>query len=125
MTPVEAPNPDEMVCVRCLEKNDRPDLDRLFWCEGCRAAARVRAGQWGWVVGIVLAALLSGWIWLVVQPSLLIGAWVGTVVASLWVGAKAAREVIYGAMRFQNAPAVEPPPTSNHPPDEERRVRFH
>lgn len=114
-----------MVCVRCLEKNDRPDLDRLLWCEGCRAAARVRAGKWGWVAGMVLAVLLSGWIWLVVQPTLLIGAWIGTVVAALWVGAKAAREVIYGTMRLRNAPAVEAVPASERPPEEERRVRFH
>ncbi len=124
MTPPEAPDPDETVCVRCLEKNERPDLDRLLWCEGCRAGARVRAGQWGWVAGMVLALLLSAWIWLVVQPNLLIGAWVGTVAASLWVGAKVAREVIYGAMRLQNAPAVEVVPASERPPEEERRVRF-
>ena len=125
MTPPEAPNLDEMVCARCLEKNDRPDLDRLLWCEGCRAVARVRAGNWGWVVGLFLAGLLSVWIWLVVQPTLLIGAWIGTVVAAFWVGSKAAREVIYGAIRIRNASAVEAVPASARPPEEERRVRFH
>ncbi len=124
MTAPEAPDPDEMVCARCLEKYDRPDLDRLLWCEGCRAAARATAGRWGWVAGLVIAFLLSGWLWLVVQPTLLIEAWIGTVVASLWVGAKAAREVIYGVMRLRNAPAVEALPASQHPPEEERRVRF-
>ncbi len=121
----EALDPDELVCAHCLEKNDRPDLDRLLWCQGCRVAARATAGKWGWVAGIVVAVLLSGWIWLVVQPTLLIEAWIGTVVASLWLGAKAAREVIYGAVRLQNAPAVEAASASEHPPEEERRVRFH
>lgn len=113
-----------MVCVRCLERKNRPDLDQLLWCEGCRAVARVRAGNRGWVAGMVLAGLLSLWIWLVVQPTLLIGAWIGTVVGALWVGSKVAREVIYGAMRIRNAPAVEAVPASEHSPDEERRVRF-
>jgi hypothetical protein len=85
----------------------------------------VRAGNWGWVVGMALAVLLSAWIWLVVQPTLLIGAWVGTVVAAFWVGSKAAREVIYGAMRMQNSPEVEVAPASEHSSEEERRVRFH
>ncbi len=120
-----ATDPDAMVCVRGLEKNDRPDLDRLLWCEGCRAAARVRAGNWGWVVGLFLAGFLSVWIWLVVQPTLLIGAWIGTVVAAFWVGSKAAREVIYGAIRIRNASEVEAVPASERPPEEERRVRFH
>lgn len=115
----------ELVCVRCLEKHDRPSLDRLLWCEGCRAAGRVRAGNWGWVVGLVLVVLLSGWIWLVVQPTLLIGAWIGTVVAAFWVGSKAAREVIYAAMRIRNAPAVEAVPASERSSEEEGRVRFH
>ena len=62
---------------------------------------------------------------MVVQPTLLIEAWIGTVVASLWVGARAAREVIYAAMRLRNAPTVEAVPASEPPPEEERRVRFH
>ncbi|GMR14278.1 MAG: hypothetical protein BMS9Abin29_2523 [Gemmatimonadota bacterium] len=86
--------------------------------------ARLRAGNWGWVVGMALTVLLSAWIWLVVQPTLLIGAWIGTVVAAFWVASKAAREVIYGAMRIQNAPAVEAGPASEPSLEEERRVRF-
>ena len=71
-----------------------------------------------------MAVFLSAWIWLAVQPTLLIGAWVGTVVAAFWIGAKAAREVIYGAMRIHNAPVADAPPPPDHPPEEERPVRF-
>ena len=125
MTPRATPDADETACVRCLRQEDKADLDRLLWCGDCRVTARAVAGRWGWVSGAAVAAFLSGWIWLVVQPDLLIGAWVGTVVASFWLGAKVAREVIYGALRLINAPTVEAVSHSEHPPEDERRVRFH
>ena len=124
MIPPSAPDLGEMACVRCLGQEDRSDLDRLLWCEECRATVRAKAGRWGWVAGLAVAAVLSGWIWLVVKPDLLVGAWVGTVVASFWLGAKVAREAIYGALRFRSTPLVEATPHSKHPPEDEQRVRF-
>jgi len=103
--------PDLTTCVRCLQKKDLEGMDRLLWCEECREAARKRAVLWGWAAGVVLAAMLASWIWLIVQPSdLVIGGWIATVVAALWVGARVAREIAYGVMRFNNQKAVEAVP---------------
>jgi hypothetical protein len=35
---------------------------------------------------------------------------VATVVAAIWISSKVAREIVYGAMRFRNARAVEAVP---------------
>lgn len=104
--------PEEVTCVRCLELRDVMELDRLLWCERCRRVARERAGWWGWIGGILFGAVLSLYIWLVIRPVLLIGGWVGTVLAATWLGQKVAREFAYGIMRVRNARAVEatPPP---------------
>ena len=100
-----------ITCVRCLEVLDYSDVDRLMWCEPCRDRARRRAGVWGWGTGLLMGTGLAIWIWLVVQPSdLVIGGWIATVVAALWIGAKVAREMAYGTMRFLNRRAVEAVP---------------
>lgn len=86
-------------------------MDRLLWCESCRESARQRSATWGWGIGLVLAVCLALWIWLYIQPSsLVIGGWIATVVASLWVGARVGREVAYGVFRFNNRKAVEAVP---------------
>jgi len=86
-------------------------MDRLLWCEDCRRAARQRAGRWGWGAGGLLALGLALWIWLYIQPSdLVIGGWIATVVAALFIGSRAAREIAYGVMRFSNRTAVEAVP---------------
>ncbi len=88
-------------------------MDRLLWCESCREAARQRSGIWGWGIGSVLAVVLALWIWFFIQPSnLVIGGWIATVVAALWVGARVAREIAYGVIRFTNRRAVEAVPPS-------------
>ena len=108
--------PDQTTCVRCLQKKDLEGIDRLLWCEDCRESARRRSAAWGWGAGAVLAAVLALWIWLHIQPSdLVIGGWIATVVAALWVGARVGREIAYGVMRFNNhkaAEAVPPGPDS-------------
>jgi len=64
-------------------------------------------------LGLLLAAVLALWIWLYIQPSnLVIGGWIATVVAALWVGARVAREIVYGVIRFTNRKAVEAVPPS-------------
>lgn len=103
--------PDEITCVRCLETKDQADLDRLLWCARCRALARNRASWLGWVGGILFAACVAAYIWFVIHPSdLVIGGWIGTLIAAAWIGSKVARELVYGFMRFRNAKAVEASP---------------
>jgi hypothetical protein len=59
----------------------------------------------------VVAGLLALWIWLFIKPSdLVIGGWIATVVAGLWVGARVSKEVAFGVIRFTNRKAVEAVP---------------
>lgn len=106
--------PDEVTCVRCLDVHDQMFLDRLLWCDGCRRKARERASWYGWLGGLGFGAVVAGYVWLVIEPTdLVIGGWLATLVAAVWIGQKVAREMVYGAMRFRNARAVEavPPAT--------------
>jgi len=107
--------PELATCVRCLEKKDVEEMDRLLWCQECRELARHRASIWGWWAGGVFAALLAIWIWLVIKPSdLIISGWVATVVAAFWISSRVAREVAYGIFRFNNRKAAEAvPPESD------------
>ncbi len=100
-----------VTCVRCLKVLDYSDVDRLMWCNDCRESAKARATWVGWLAGLVLGAGLALWIWTVVQPSdLVIGGWIATVVAAIWIGGKVAREIAYGVMRFRNVRAAEAVP---------------
>ena len=105
---------DEVTCVRCLDEHDVMDLDRLLWCDRCRHVARNRASWYGWLGGLLLGAGVALYIWIVMRPTdLVIGGWVATVVAAVWIGKKIAREIVYGAMRSRNVPATEAiPPTT-------------
>ena len=104
---------EEVTCVRCLQVRDTAEVDRLMWCETCRERARERAARRGWLAGAATATGLALWIWLVVRPSdLVVGGWIATVVAAAWLGAKVAREILYGADRFLNRRAVEASPPS-------------
>lgn len=111
--------PDEVTCVRCLEVLDQMLLDRLLWCDDCRRRARERAAWAGWLGGLVFGTGVAAYVWLIIEPSdLVIGGWVGTVVAAIWIGQKVAREIVYGAMRVRNARAVDavpPGPASGGP----------
>jgi hypothetical protein len=111
--------PERVTCVRCLEVIDQELLDRMLWCEACRRRARSRAAWQGWLGGIAFGVLVAGYVWLVVRPSdLVVGGWIATVVAAIWLGQKVAREIAYGAMRFKNARAIEAVPPSS-PPEED------
>jgi hypothetical protein len=106
--------PEQVTCVRCLEVKDVEDLDRLLWCDACRSRARNRATWWGWLVGAVIAACVAAYIWGVIHPSnLILGGWIATVVAALWLGAKVGREISYGVMRFRNSRATDAVPPSS------------
>jgi len=106
--------PDEVTCVRCLEVYDQVLLDRLLWCADCRFRARNRAAWWGWLAGCAFGLGVAAYIWYVIRPTdLVVGGWVATIVAAMWIGQKVAREIVYGAMRFLNARAIDAVPPSS------------
>ena len=99
---------EEVTCVRCQKVWDTVYVDRLLWCESCRAAAGARAARWGWAAGLGGGLGLAAWIWTVVEPSDLVpGGWIATVVAAVWIGSKVARELFYGVMRVRHRPASD------------------
>ncbi len=111
--------PDEVTCVRCLQLRDQVDLDRLLWCTRCRALARNRASWMGWLGGALFGGGVALYIWGVIQPTdLVVGGWIATVVAAVWIGSKVARELVYGVMRIRNVHAAEamPPDTAQEGP---------
>lgn len=106
--------PEEVTCVRCLEVYDQMHLDRMLWCDACRRRARDRAGWYGWAGGLAFGAACAAYVWFVIRPTdLVVGGWVATLVAAVWIGQKVAREMVYGTMRFRNARAVEAVPPAD------------
>ena len=100
---IRDPISDRMDCARCGESRDRSDVDRLLWCAGCRARARLVAARKARVAATVLAAGVAGYIWGVIRPTdVVIGGWIATVIATYWIGGKLAREVFYGIERSTN-----------------------
>lgn len=92
---------DAAACARCGEEKDVMELDRLLWCEACRFRARERAAWWGWGQGMALGAVVAGYVFLIVRPTdLVLGGWIATVVAAVWVGSRIGREVAYGVIRY-------------------------
>ena len=92
----------ELACSSCREPKQAAELDRLLWCERCIAEARAWANRVGWRCGGTLAAALAAWIFLIQRPSeIVIGGWIGAVVATLWLGARAGRELWFGFLRFR------------------------
>jgi hypothetical protein len=101
---------DQVACARCHELKDIADLDRLLWCDRCRGLARNQATRWGWLIGLVLAGGIALYIWLGIHGSrALIGGWVATVVAALWLASKVGREIAYGVIRYRDTKALEAP----------------
>jgi hypothetical protein len=105
--------PDEVTCVRCLVVQDQARLDRMLWCVDCRRRARERASWLGWLGGLAFGACVAAYVWFVIQPTdLVVGGWLATVAAAIWIGQKVARDLFYGIMRFRNARAVDAIPPS-------------
>lgn len=104
--------PEDVTCVRCLEVRAVRELDRLLWCEECRARARRRAEMRGWAAGAALTVFLAAYIWLGIRPdmSLIPEFWVATLVVALYLGSRVARELFYGYDRLRNRRAVEARP---------------
>lgn len=64
----------------------------------------------------MIGAGLAAYVWLVIKLSdLVIGGWIATGVAAVWIGSKVCRELAYGIMRFRNARAVEATPPGAPP----------
>tara|TARA_B100000953_G_scaffold138285_1_gene114541 strand:+ start:115 stop:456 length:342 start_codon:yes stop_codon:yes gene_type:complete len=96
---------DEAPCSRCGYVTDRSDLDRMLWCRECIDTGRSWAKARSWLVGVCIGLVLALWIWIVVEPSsMLIGGWVGTVLAAIYVSARVTREILYGAIRMKTSP---------------------
>ena len=92
----------EATCLLCLETKPREDLDRLLWCDACKEAIQARAARRSWYVGLAVALVLALWIWLYIQPSLLIGGWIGVVLSAFYLSARVAREVLYTVARMRS-----------------------
>ena len=94
-----------LACARCGRTCRARALDRLLWCEGCIARAKARAKRVGWMCGVVVAAGLGAWIHFVQKPSAaLLGGWIGIVLAALWLCARAGTELWYGVLRIRHRP---------------------
>ena len=108
---------DEVPCIRCLEPRDLMELDRLLWCDACRRNVRNRAGWWGWAIGLAFGAGVAAYVWLVIRPTdLVIGGWVATVVAGIWISSKVGRELSSGVMRYPHSRST--PDDAAGPPSE-------
>ena len=94
----------DFACASCDQTFRAPDLDRHFWCDECIAAARARSKRIGLWVGIGLAGTLAAWIFLVEEPTIMIGGWIGAVLATFWLGMRIAAELSYGIMRSRSRP---------------------
>ena len=91
-------------CVSCERTCRSTELDRHLWCEECIAAARASAKRVGWKFGGGVAAALAAWIFLIVQPTILIGGWIGAVLAAFWLCSRIGTEFWYGHLRFRKRP---------------------
>ncbi len=96
----------EATCLLCLQIKPREDLDRLLWCDTCKEAAQARAFRRSWYFGLAVAVVLALWIWLYIQPELMIGGWIGVVLAGFYVSARVAREVLYTVARTRSLPTA-------------------
>ena len=96
----------EAPCLLCLQNKPRQDLDRLRWCDTCVEAAQSRAASRSWYVGVGVAVVLALWIWLYIQPSLLIGGWVGVVLGAFYLSARVTREFLYTVARTRSLPTA-------------------
>ncbi len=107
----------EATCRLCLQIKPRQDVDRLLWCEACREAAEALAAHRSWYFGLVVAIVLTLWIWLYIQPTVLIGPWVGTVLGAFYVSARVAREILYTVARTRSLPTAGAVPPEVVPPE--------
>jgi len=105
---------EELTCVRCLQPKPGRELDRLLWCAGCVTKAKARAAKRGWLAGGIFALLLALYIWVVIRPdlSLIPAAWIATLFIAFYLGARVARELLFGFERALNRSAAEAEPPS-------------
>ena len=102
MTPPDThrfPLQDELSCRVCDTPSSERPLDRMLWCQECRAEARAKATRIGWFVGVAVALPMAAWIFLVMKPTLMLGGWIGVVVGGFWLGTRVGREVLFASYR--------------------------
>lgn len=106
---------EDVTCIRCLEVRSIQELDRLLWCEECLALARRRAVVRGWIAGGTLFLVLALYVGLWIQPdfALIPSAWLATLAAAFYLGARVAREFIFGWDRLRNRRAIEASPPNS------------
>jgi hypothetical protein len=99
----------EVQCRRCLRMRPFASLDRSFWCEECRVAARRFAARWGRIGALAGAVLVVLWVALGVRPSSvrLQILYAVAILAVYRIGRRLAEEVVYGAMRIRNVQGAE------------------
>ncbi len=96
---------DGLACGQCKRSLPAAELDRMLWCGPCTAAAKATASRTGWLAGACLAGTLALWIVLVAQPSrIVLGGWIGAVLATWWLGGRIGRELCFGALRYRGRP---------------------
>lgn len=89
-------------CASCGQVVRAADLDRHLWCEECIAAARAKARRIGTWFGVGLAGALAVWVFLVEKPTIMLGGWIGAVLATFWLGMRIGRELTYGILRARS-----------------------
>jgi hypothetical protein len=99
----------EVQCRRCLRLRPFADLDRMFWCEECRVAARRVAARWGRICALAGAAAVAVWIGLGVRPpSVRLQILYAAAVLVLYrIGRRLAEELVYGVARIRNQRGAE------------------
>ena len=92
----------DFICASCGQVFRAADLDRVLWCEECIGAARRKAQRIGIWFGIGLAGALAAWVFLVEKPTIMIGGWIGAILATFWLGMRIGRELSYGILRARS-----------------------
>lgn len=74
----------QAACRNCGRHHPREELDRLRWCEACRAVVVRRATLVGRIAGLLTALALLAWILTAIGPSpRFLVAW-GILIASVY-----------------------------------------
>jgi hypothetical protein len=101
-------DPDDLLaCRRCMHATPKDRLDRMLWCDACRAAERRRARVWGIAIGTLAALALLAWIVLRVEAGLDYALlWGLVVIVTFFLLTNLGTEMIYGIRRINNRPGA-------------------
>jgi hypothetical protein len=94
-------------CRRCGRVIPGDELDRILWCEDCVTAEGRLAARRGRVVALLGAGLLAVWIAISIRPGdQFLALWAIVILVAYALGARLARELIYGIARMRNRPGA-------------------